>query len=358
MKRILITGLFCVLCVFAVNPSFASADGKFYARERVPPDLPYQRAIISYQDGTEIMVLQSKFAGQADDFGWVVPLPNPPKLGSVKKEDAESFFRQLGFSTQPKVIHLSESIMLICLLIMVALFIILAIGKIVYAIRCQPAPKFFKFSLNHPIWIIPIILFIASIATPNLLSSRGVDLLHQEQVGIYDVKVIKSSNTADLINWLNEHKYKFTQQDEIIHNNYIQKGWCFVTARINPKESGADNFRSRDGLVNPLVMEFLSKEMVYPLSLTATIGSNTEILLYILGNHKAETDNRFTLEFANETNYSLKELKIESKEIDMAKYSGKYLTKFRGKLSSEQMKEDLILRQARDDKPYHKTIWR
>ncbi|MBI5779777.1 MAG: DUF2330 domain-containing protein [Planctomycetes bacterium] len=352
MKKILLI-LLLVICL----PLIASADGKFYAREKVPPDVPYQRAIISYQDGTEIMILQSKFAGQAEDFGWVVPLPNPPKFGSVKKDDAESFFWQLSHTTSPKVIYISQLIITITLLIMIIIFIILAVEKISCAIRRKPVPKLFQFSVNHPIWIIPIILFIASIATPNLLSSRGVDLLHQEQVGIYDVKVIKASNASDLINWLNEHKYKFTPQDETTFNNYVQKGWCFITARINPKESITNNFRSRDGLVNPLVMEFLSKNTVYPLSLTATVGSNTEILLYIFGNHKTDADNRFELEFAKETNYSLNELKLESKEIDMAKYPGKYLTKLRGKLSSEQMKEDLVLKQAKDDKTYRKTIW-
>ena len=336
-------------------PSDVMADGKFYAHpDRVPPKLPYQRAIISYQDGQDLLILQSKFAGQADDFGWVVPLPNPPKLGSVKKDDAKSFFRGLSELTSPNVIDVTQPIILICLLIMVGIYILLAVKKISCAIRNRPVPKLFRFSLNHPIWIIPIILGIPLIATP----SRGVDLLYQQQVGIYDVKVIKSSNTADLINWLNENKYKFTQQDETAFNNYIQKGWCFVTARINPKESGNDNFRLRDGLVNPLVLEFPSKETIYPLALTATVGSDTEILLYIFGNHKVATDNRFELEFAEETYYNLKGLPIESKDIDISKYLGKYITKFRGKLSPDQMKADLILKPAADNKPYRKSDWR
>ena len=33
------------------------ADGKFYAPERVPPDTPYQRALLIYQDGKETLVL-------------------------------------------------------------------------------------------------------------------------------------------------------------------------------------------------------------------------------------------------------------------------------------------------------------
>ena len=78
-------GLFYVLCVFVINSSIALADGKFYA-DRVPPDLPYQQAIISHQNGEQLLIIQSKFEGEGKNFGWVVPRPNPPKLGIMNDE--------------------------------------------------------------------------------------------------------------------------------------------------------------------------------------------------------------------------------------------------------------------------------
>jgi hypothetical protein len=356
MKKILLI-LLLVICL----PLIASADGKFYARERVPPDLPYQRAIISYQDGEELLILQSKFEGEADDFGWVIPMPVPPKLGSIKREISEDFFWHLGQSTLPKVIRVRETLFITVFLILLGLVVLLIVERISCAVRRKPLPKFFQGSLNHPLLIIPILFVVAAISIPNLLSSRlaGVEILSKKQVGVYDVKVIKASNALELINWLNEHKYQFTKQDEAAFNSYIQRGWCFVTARINTAELKKNEFRSNEGVVNPLVMVFPSTGIVYPLKLTATVGSKTEILLYVFAQNKVQTDNRFEMEWAGESDSSVAKLPVESPDnLDVNRFRGMYLTKFRGKLLPEQMDNDLILIPAIDNKPYRKTIWK
>ena len=77
MKRVIFFAAVVTVCLAEI----ALADGKFYTvPERVAPDLPYQRALIAHDGNRELLILQSKFEGEAKDFGWVVPLPAVPEL--------------------------------------------------------------------------------------------------------------------------------------------------------------------------------------------------------------------------------------------------------------------------------------
>jgi len=366
MKKLLIIGSFCILGVFVVSSS-ALADGKFYVREQVPPDIPYQRAIISYADGEELLILQSKFEGEGKDFGWVIPVPTQPKLGSIKTGDEERFLVSLDIATMPDVTKISEIVFLLFVSVMSILFILLIVERISCAVRHTPVPKFFQGSIELILLLVLIFIVTAGITTPNLLSSRlGVEVLSQQQVGIYDTRIIKASDAREMINWLNEYNYKFTSQDEAVFKTYIQKDWCFMTARINAEELKKGEYHSSEGLVNPLVLVFKYKETVYPLALTATVGTKTEILIYIVGAHRMVADNRFELEGVGELSTwanipgweALKTESTDNLSDYLKKFPQNWVTKFRGRLSSEQMKEDLILKQAPDDKPFRKHIWR
>jgi hypothetical protein len=55
----------------------ARADGKLYIpMESVPPRIPYQRALLVFHDGSETMLVQSKYqflrSASSDTLGWVV----------------------------------------------------------------------------------------------------------------------------------------------------------------------------------------------------------------------------------------------------------------------------------------------
>ena len=101
-----------VLVCMSVEPAWA--DGKFYAAESVPPALSYQRALLLYEDGEEVLLLQSKYeldSAMADrTLGWVVPVPSVPDLGSMSSEDADDIFRELDLRSMPSVTRLSTAI--------------------------------------------------------------------------------------------------------------------------------------------------------------------------------------------------------------------------------------------------------
>ena len=47
---------------------------------------PTQKAILVYDAGREDLILQVKYEGPADEFGWLIPVPNLPTIqaGSMK----------------------------------------------------------------------------------------------------------------------------------------------------------------------------------------------------------------------------------------------------------------------------------
>ena len=80
-------------------PATVSADGMFVGRR--PPrsevlkfvwdkqkdiNEPTQKAILVYDAGREDLILQVKYEGPAEEFGWLIPVPNLPTVqnGSMK----------------------------------------------------------------------------------------------------------------------------------------------------------------------------------------------------------------------------------------------------------------------------------
>ena len=95
------------------------ADGKFFA-EKVPPGIPYQRAILFFDGNQETLLLQSKYSisdSNSDSFlGWVVPVPNVPDFASIPAGEVRYLFFMLSLAARPIPISISSRILLIIFL--------------------------------------------------------------------------------------------------------------------------------------------------------------------------------------------------------------------------------------------------
>src|SRR5690348_2872513 len=72
----------------------ALADGCFVAPKFVwdkHKDInePTQKAIVAYNAGHEDLILQVKYDGPVEEFGWLIPVPNLP---TVKQASMECFY--------------------------------------------------------------------------------------------------------------------------------------------------------------------------------------------------------------------------------------------------------------------------
>ena len=309
---------FLVLALVLVIPSTSSwADGKFYSfglgqfglgLEKVPPRIPYQRALLLFDGTRETLVLQSKYElpeqAAPTNFGWVVPVPSIPELASMDPERADVLFYFLGRRSAANTTEIST-------ILLVGSVALILVGSPLTLLLCLlsffiPGMQFFRrYRAKLAFWAFLALLLLAiPISVPNYLeaqSSTGVEVLKAQTVGVYDVQIIKSSQSDELIRWLNLNQFSFHDSDEQVFDDYLRRGWCFVVAKINPSAVGNNTPNiAFEGLAAPLIMRFPAKSPIYPLALTSTAGQDTQILLYVASQRKMKTDGRLRLLYAGE----------------------------------------------------------
>src|SRR5438552_17916925 len=76
------------------------ADGCFVFRWNKQKDInePTQKAIILHHQNREDLILQVKYEGPAEDFGWLIPVPGQPE---VRKGSMQAFY-ELSRLTQER----------------------------------------------------------------------------------------------------------------------------------------------------------------------------------------------------------------------------------------------------------------
>jgi len=351
------------------------ADGMFYWTEPIPPEIPYQRALLMFDGGYETLIVQSKYrmsASATEAFGWVVPVPSVPELAGVDPFRAEFLFFELSQASQPNVTEISDwfwGLLGIISLVIAPLAGILLLLLWILSFF-TPRLQFIQRRRRAIAWVSIFLLFtfalgLLSIAFRGATATMGVettvDVIREEQVGIYDVQVVKAGEAGDLIGWLNENQFRFGEEDTQVFDDYLRRGWCFVVARVDPARSAGQHLTTREGLVAPLILRFETEAPVYPLALTATAGSRTQVLLYVLGQHKWENDGRLDLEYAGKARVRMLDALCREAGPEMAAACLDvavlpYLCKFKGTLSPRQMVEDLVLAPAEDDEPYRKHV--
>ena len=353
----LLLPLLCLLCSAAGS---ARADGKMYWRENVPPSIPYQRAVIFFQDGVETLVLQSKYQmpgpGEAAPIGWVVPVPAVPELASMPADAAYVAFHFLGRSCPPTMIRMSRfpmySFVALCFL---ALF--------------PPVTRRMPGGARRPefVRVFALLGFAGSIVLPPLFAPLGtgspVDVLSSQRVGIYDVQVIRGTGAEPVMEWLKDNEFEFGDGDRAAFASYVSRGWCFVVAKINPEEEDGESGIAVEGLAAPLILRFPHSAPVYPLMLTGAGGFDTEVLVYLASDRKWTCGERLDTWYAGKkTKTPWQDLMMSRAEPPafaekMQKETYSYITKFKGTLTPAEMADDLIFSPAEDDAPVQKTVW-
>jgi hypothetical protein len=365
--------IFLVLLVLLAAGVPVLADGMFYGSEEVVPQIPYQRALLLFDGEQETLVLQSKYeladSATADSLGWVVPVPSVPELASMDADLAASLFADLHASTspRPRVIRISYVVLL-------AITFVPPIASILTLLACWlsfyvPTMRFvqrhrkgliigaFLALLPSACGCLGLYMFPLSAWNPF---PPSVEVVESEQVGIYDVQVVKAGDAGDLIEWLDQNRFRFDDEDTQAFDQYLQRGWRFVVARIDPS-SGTGEQAVSGGLAAPLIMRFQAQAPVYPLALTATSGHETQVLLYVLSDGKWQNDGRLALHYAGRTRLPQRENLVAGVEpaayFSRADLALPYLCRFGGTLTPEGMREDLVFTRAENNEPYPKRIF-
>jgi len=286
------------------------ADGCFVWRKGADLNEPTQKAIIYWKDGKEIMVLQVKYEGPAEDFAWIVPLPGKPKVSAIDAD--KSPFAEISLYTQLRR-------------------------------RWGYRGKQAESEVDDK-----------------------VTVLERKIVGVYDIAILAASDAGALSEWLNNNGYAFPEKRKDVLEHYTKKKWVYVAMRIDRKALESDKVKKlKSGELQPIRFAFAAKEMVYPLKISSVNAGETEVLLYLLADTpmviKSEYKrpglsieenipygfNVYTMryldpEYGTYRKVAGKELPLTWEALGLAKDKELSLCKYRAVYRTEEMTDDLV----------------
>ncbi len=239
--------------------------------------IPDQRALICLSNGTERLVIETRFTGAGTNFAWVVPLPSQPVI-----EDATTgLFPTLQYLFQPEIVHEVPHYYV---------GILLALG-IVYLLR--RAAKSVWHAFETALVLLFLILILAAVLLPGLsaakragisseTTSQAVSILDRRLVGIFETTTITSRDPKALENWLRENGFAVSTNAEPIIASYIKDGWVFVATKIRRDDAKPDT-----STPHPLSFMFKTDKPVYPMRLTGLNSQSLSVDLYVFSNARA-----------------------------------------------------------------------
>lgn len=206
-----------VCLVVALFPAVVQADGMLISPPHKPMVETGQKAVIWHDGKRETLVLSTTFRGEAEDFAWIIPVPNKPEVTSSKDE----LFTALDDYTRPKYNNRYDSAM-------------------------------------------PM---IGSVSTVGMEES-GVTVVESKKVDVYDITVLEAVDGKSLREWLTKNGYEYPTNRDLLLQHYALKRWFFVAAKISTEALGYMGTSLRTGHMTPLMISFDSEGIVYPLKIS------------------------------------------------------------------------------------------
>ena len=232
MKRVsyLLTLLF--IAFFATTQSAMAFCAPFWPPERIFIPEDDMHVFINFEDGIERMVVQPAFTGDVDDFGMVVALPSRPVL----REAPEHMFNDLEDHTNPFI----------------------------------PTP-------------VPFMM----LEDTDMINAaiKSVTVVEQKNIGDYVSTVLQAEDEQDLLDWLDDNGYGYSEAAEENFKYYVNEGGhYFVALKINTEEVQNQTFEEEFfGQLKPLEFAFSSEKPIVPIRIMKGDMDQVSLTLYTLG---------------------------------------------------------------------------
>ncbi len=243
----------CILILMLGFSSYLYADGMIVT----PADLkaefnylihePEQKAIIFHDGQKEQLVLQVKYEGDVEEFGWIVPVPAYPE---VEKSDDKLFVE---------------------------------IATFFYNLEKEAQKRERKKG--------PQGMGGAALGEDDEKGTRErpVSVLEKKKVGLYDVTILAATDPDALQQWLQKNNFVLPRGEEVkeILQYYIDKKMYFIAMKIDAKGRYKKKKLSEklaNGIIQPISISFESPDIFYPLRITAAHmqkDKSTRVVLHI-----------------------------------------------------------------------------
>jgi len=238
MKAISIRAAVLALLLTLLASRSAPADGIMLAKQGVldahAVSEKSQEAIIIFHDSKtakkaiEDLILRVRVKGSVDEFAWVIPLPNEPKIA---KADGKLFDELFEYVKQRKLDELKGA-----------------------------KKKFGGMGMGG--------------------GMGGVDVLSRQVVGSYDTAVVKENEPGKLNEWLKREGYRSLVGGERLIAAYREKGCVFACVKVSETELAK---RGKVDL-HPLHFRFETggrDGIYYPMRITGLQKDTFDINLYV-----------------------------------------------------------------------------
>ena len=295
----------------------ALADGMVVPTIAYPAKItiPDQRALICYTNGTERLVIETRFTGAGTNFAWVVPLPSQP----VIEEATTGLFPTLQYLFRPEIVHevpryflriltliwlgyvlffvrptgqMNRLDVVACLLVVIGVNLGWLIGPahggpegwawvmanlLLFAdLMCVMLLVRYWEQFNSSTQTVLITFLAIQLAVMVMLptlgraknmgstsSAEAVSILDRRLVGIFETTTITSRDPKALENWLRENGFAVPTNAEPVIASYVKDGWVFVATKVR-----RDKPDSETSTPHPLSFTFKTDKPVYPMRLT------------------------------------------------------------------------------------------
>lgn len=230
------------ILVAALTAEPANACGGFFCQQ-VPVDQDAERIVFAYDDATGTIEtnVQIFYTGEAEEFAWVVPVPQIPEIFV----STDQLFDNLAIYTAPTFWPAYDSE-----------------GECDYSDSDVAMEDGGSYS------------FSSTAAPPS------VQIIETQQVGPYETVTLQADSTAALLGWLQDNDYDLPDAIEPLLTPYVAGESYFIALRL------ANGFDTGD--ITPLGFRYAGDRPQIPIQLTSIAASpDMRLEVYVLGPARA-----------------------------------------------------------------------
>jgi len=232
-----------VLVIAAIAPLTSNACGGFFCTT-VPINQAAEQIVFRQQGDEVTAMVRILYSGNAEDFSWVVPVPDTPEISL----GADATFNELDFVTRPQF-QLQQN------------------GNV-----CEQdlfgGGRFPESSTD----------------AASEGESDGVAIEEELTIGPFDIEIISSENADDLSIWLQDNGYLLNGRGRELIEPYVLAGMKFVAVKLRSGESS--------GSIQPLIMKYPSDKPMVPIRLTAIAAQDDMgVLVWVVNDARAIPEN-------------------------------------------------------------------
>ena len=320
--------------------------------EVVMPSIPVQRALITWRDGVETLVVESSLQTESRNVGWILPVPAEPT--QIQIADAD-MIDALSSLMQPRMIHdltgYTKSLWLA-----VPFMLVIALGVIL-------SRRWLGILITVFLALLISFLLLPSLARARGIVTEGVDVISTKHVGDYQTTVLRARDAAAVSQWLRDSGLiELADAGAETVDDYIARGWCFMVTRIAVPDS-------QPFAPSAMAVTFLAQRPVFPMKLTALSGDTTRVELFVASPDGVKADGFETISsdryaMTTDSNWGYPVARAATIDLEIGNsnavrflWDGCVLTHLMQTMSPHEMSAKDVQMESANRVGFRKTLW-